>query len=51
MIDPSFGRYRLGLARVEQIASSMRWTERPIYFGDGTGVYSLYVNTQGVAGG
>jgi gluconolactonase len=35
VIDPSFGRYRLGLARVEQIASGMRWTEGPIYFGDG----------------
>jgi gluconolactonase len=34
VIDPSFGRYRLGLARVEQIASGMRWTEGPIYFGD-----------------
>ncbi len=35
VIDPSYGRYRLGLARVEQIASGMRWTEGPIYFGDG----------------
>jgi gluconolactonase len=35
VIDPSFNRLRLGLARVEQIASGMRWTEGPIYFGDG----------------
>jgi gluconolactonase len=35
VLDPSFGRYRLALARVEQIASGMRWTEGPIYFGDG----------------
>src|SRR5262245_52605732 len=35
VVDPSFARYRLGLARVEQIASGMRWTEGPIYFGDG----------------
>jgi gluconolactonase len=35
VIDPSFNRYRLGLARVEQIASGMRWTEGPIWFGDG----------------
>src|SRR5262245_41885966 len=35
MVDPSFARYRLALARVEQIASGMRWTEGPIYFGDG----------------
>jgi gluconolactonase len=35
VIDPSFARYRLGLARVEQIASGMRWSEGPVYFGDG----------------
>jgi gluconolactonase len=35
VIDPSFARLRLGLARVEQIASGMRWSEGPIYFGDG----------------
>jgi gluconolactonase len=35
VIDPSFARYRLGLARVEQIASGNRWTEGPVYFGDG----------------
>jgi gluconolactonase len=35
VVDPSFARYRLGLARVEQIASGMRWTEGPIWFGDG----------------
>jgi gluconolactonase len=35
VIDPSFARYRLGLARVEQIAGGMRWSEGPVYFGDG----------------
>ena len=35
VIDPSFNRYRLGLARVDQIAGNMRWTEGPVYFGDG----------------
>ena len=35
VVDPSFARYRLGLARVEQIAGGMRWTEGPIWFGDG----------------
>ena len=35
IIDQSFGRYRLGLARVEQIATGMRWCEGPIWFGDG----------------
>src|SRR3954463_14160076 len=34
VIDPSFNRYRLGLAKVERIASGMRWTEGPVYFGD-----------------
>ena len=27
IVDPSFGRYRLGLAKVERIASGMRWCE------------------------
>ena len=35
VIDPSFNRYRLGLAKVERIASGMRWTEGPVWFGDG----------------
>jgi gluconolactonase len=35
VVDPSFGRYRLGLAKVERIASGMRWCEGPVYFGDG----------------
>ena len=35
IIDPSFGKYRLGLAKVEKIASGMRWAEGPVWFGDG----------------
>jgi len=35
IVDPSFGRYRLGLAKVERIASGMRWNEGPVWFGDG----------------
>jgi gluconolactonase len=35
ILDPSFGRYRVGLAKVERIASGMRWTEGPVWFGDG----------------
>ena len=35
VIDPSFNRYRLGLAKVERIASGMRWCEGPVWFGDG----------------
>jgi len=35
IIDPSFGRYRLALAKVERIASGMRWCEGPVWFGDG----------------
>jgi gluconolactonase len=34
-LDPSFGRYRIGLAKVEQIATGMRWAEGPVWFGDG----------------
>src|SRR6202165_2236690 len=33
--DPSSARYRLALAKVERIASGMRWCEGPVWFGDG----------------
>ncbi|TMI99904.1 MAG: SMP-30/gluconolactonase/LRE family protein [Alphaproteobacteria bacterium] len=33
-LDPSFAKYRLGLASVERIATGMRWCEGPVYFGD-----------------
>jgi gluconolactonase len=36
VVDPSFGRYRLGLAKVERIASGMRWCEGPVWFGAST---------------
>jgi len=35
IIDPSFAKYRLPLAKVEKIASGMRWSEGPVWFGDG----------------
>src|SRR2546421_5452138 len=35
VVDPSFNRYRLGLAKVERIASNCRWSEGPVWFGDG----------------
>src|SRR5207247_800598 len=35
VVDPSFNRYRLGLAKVERIASNCRWNEGPVWFGDG----------------
>jgi gluconolactonase len=34
-IDASFGKYRIGLAKVERIATGMRWAEGPVWFGDG----------------
>jgi gluconolactonase len=34
-LDPSFAKYRLPLAGVEQLATGMRWCEGPVYFGDG----------------
>lgn len=34
-VDPEFDRYRLGLAKVERIATGMRWSEGPVWFGDG----------------
>jgi gluconolactonase len=35
IIDPSFAKYRLNLAKVERIATGMRWAEGPVWFGDG----------------
>jgi gluconolactonase len=35
IIDASFTRYRVNLAKVEKIASGMRWAEGPVWFGDG----------------
>ena len=35
IVDPSFARYRLALAKVERIASGMRWCEGPVWVGDG----------------
>src|SRR5437879_8596780 len=35
IVDPSFARYRLALAKVERIASGMRWCEGPVWFGYG----------------
>jgi gluconolactonase len=35
IIDPSFAKYRLNLAKVEKIAEGMRWAEGPAWFGDG----------------
>jgi gluconolactonase len=35
VIDASFAKYRLNLAKVEQIATGMRWCEGPVWFGDG----------------
>ncbi len=35
ILDPSFAKYRLPLAGVERLATGMRWSEGPVYFGDG----------------
>jgi gluconolactonase len=35
IVDPSFARYRLGAARVERLATGFRWSEGPVWFGDG----------------
>ena len=34
ILDPSFAKYRLPLAGVERLATGMRWSEGPVYFGD-----------------
>jgi gluconolactonase len=35
VLDASFNQYRLPLASVEQLASGCRWSEGPVYVGDG----------------
>lgn len=35
IIDPSFAKYRLFSANVEQLGTGMRWAEGPVWFGDG----------------
>ncbi|MEY4179699.1 MAG: Gluconolactonase precursor [Planctomycetota bacterium] len=35
ILDPSFAKYRLNLAKVERLATGMRWSEGPVWFGDG----------------
>ena len=35
VMDPSFARYRLPLASVERLAEGCRWSEGPVYLGDG----------------
>ncbi len=34
VLDPRFAKYRLPLASVERLATGMRWSEGPVYFGD-----------------
>jgi len=35
VLDPEFSRYRIYDSSVEQIATGFRWTEGPVWFGDG----------------
>jgi gluconolactonase len=35
IIDPSFTPYRINTAKVERLAAGMRWSEGPVWFGDG----------------
>ncbi len=35
VLDPRFSRYRLGSAAVERLWTGARWTEGPVWFGDG----------------
>ena len=35
VLDPSFARYRVTLASVERLATGCRWSEGPVWFGDG----------------
>ena len=35
IVDQSFARYRLNLAKIERLATGFRWSEGPVWFGDG----------------
>ena len=35
VLDPSFNTFRLPLASVERLYTGCRWSEGPVYFGDG----------------
>jgi gluconolactonase len=35
ILDPSFAGYRVNTAKVERLATGMRWSEGPVWFGDG----------------
>jgi len=35
ILDAGFAKYRLNLAKVERLATGMRWCEGPVWFGDG----------------
>ena len=35
ILDPSFTKYRLPLAKVERLGTGFRWSEGPVWFGDG----------------
>jgi gluconolactonase len=35
ILDPSFAKYRVYSASVEQLATGFRWAEGPVWFGDG----------------
>jgi gluconolactonase len=35
VLDPSFNALRLPLASVERLYTGCRWSEGPVYFGDG----------------
>jgi gluconolactonase len=35
IVDPRFGKYRVGNAAVERLWSGARWAEGPVWFGDG----------------
>jgi gluconolactonase len=35
ILDPSFSKYRVGLSKIERLATGFRWSEGPVWFGDG----------------
>src|SRR3954471_16849696 len=34
VVDQSFARYKLNLAKIERLATGFRWAEGPVWFGD-----------------
>ena len=50
IVDESFAKYRIGNAAVERLATGFRWSEGPVWFGDGRGLTNPQDGNRGACG-